>query len=174
MSANDKQVAGSHYKTMTPDIPQHWDIVALHNLDYFQGQITKYVMRWKNKNGIQDLQKALHFLEKYIELNSPKEDLTGVKKYPDDYQEQLAVKMEKMREDAMIGIPEHLRAEMIRQNTEYFKKQVDSMEIPSGPLINNYVSPMMKNFWNGEEPQSQGYVNQDGNDQYLSSNPTKY
>lgn len=33
MSANDKQVAGNHYKTMAPDIPQHWDIVALHSLD---------------------------------------------------------------------------------------------------------------------------------------------
>jgi hypothetical protein len=35
--------------------------------DPFQYQITKYVMRWKDKNGIQDLEKAAHFLEKYIE-----------------------------------------------------------------------------------------------------------
>ena len=70
-SANETQVGGGHYKTQTPDQPQHWDIVAIHNLDYFQGQITKYVMRWKNKNGLQDLQKAQHFLQKYIELNSP-------------------------------------------------------------------------------------------------------
>ena len=73
--ANETQIGGSHYKTQTSDKPQHWDIVAMHNLDYFQGQITKYVMRWKNKNGLQDLQKAQHFLQKYIELNTP---LTGV------------------------------------------------------------------------------------------------
>lgn len=67
--ANKTQVGGTHY--LSGDKPQHWDIVAMHDLDYFQGQITKYVMRWKKKNGLQDLQKAAHFLQKYIELNSP-------------------------------------------------------------------------------------------------------
>lgn len=63
--ANSRQVGGSHYGLKNF---QHWDLVALFKLDYFQGQITKYVMRWKQKNGVQDLEKALHFLEKYIEL----------------------------------------------------------------------------------------------------------
>lgn len=62
--ANKTQVAGIHYQSKM----QHWDIVAEHQLDYFQGQITKYVMRWKLKNGVQDLEKAQHFLSKYIEL----------------------------------------------------------------------------------------------------------
>jgi hypothetical protein len=31
--------------------------------------ITKYVMRWKLKGGMEDLEKAAHFLEKYMELN---------------------------------------------------------------------------------------------------------
>lgn len=65
MSANNKQVAGDHYKSSI----QHWDYVVANDLDYFQAQITKYVTRWKKKNGIQDLKKAQHFLEKYIELN---------------------------------------------------------------------------------------------------------
>jgi hypothetical protein len=67
MSANDRQVGGSHYKGDGERV-EHWDIVAQWNLDYFQGQITKYVMRWRSKGGIQDLEKAQHFLEKYIEL----------------------------------------------------------------------------------------------------------
>lgn len=65
MSANERQVAGSHYKNAV----QHWDWVAANDLDYFQGQITKYVARWKNKNGLEDLRKAQHFLEKYIEIS---------------------------------------------------------------------------------------------------------
>ena len=65
-SANQRQIGGSHYKA--PGKVEHWDIVAQHGLDYFQGQITKYVMRWKKKGGIQDLKKAQHFLEKYIEI----------------------------------------------------------------------------------------------------------
>lgn len=63
--ANDSQVAGNHYR----EAPlQHWDFAASNGLDYFQGQITKYVTRWKKKNGIEDLRKAQHFLQKYLEL----------------------------------------------------------------------------------------------------------
>jgi hypothetical protein len=65
MAANQRQVGGSHYKTGGEE---HWDRVARLGLDYFQGQITKYVERWKRKNGIQDLEKAAHFLQKYIAL----------------------------------------------------------------------------------------------------------
>jgi hypothetical protein len=73
-SANDHQVAGSHYGLKAF---QHWDMVAMFDLDYFQGQITKYVMRWRAKNGIVDLEKAAHFLEKYIEIERGKIAKTG-------------------------------------------------------------------------------------------------
>lgn len=63
--ANDTQVGGTHYKDSRI---QHWDFAAANHYDYFQGQITKYVDRWKRKNGLQDLEKAAHFLQKYIEL----------------------------------------------------------------------------------------------------------
>jgi len=66
MSANSKQVGGQHYKTPI----QHWDYVVANDLDYFQAQITKYVTRWKKKGGMQDLQKAKHFLDKYIEVQT--------------------------------------------------------------------------------------------------------
>lgn len=62
--ANQRQVAGAHYGLSSY---QHWDIVVQFKLDYFQGQITKYVMRWSKKNGVTDLEKAAHFLQKYIE-----------------------------------------------------------------------------------------------------------
>lgn len=67
-TANDKQVDGDHYKSPI----QHWDYVVANDLDYFQGQITQYVGRWKKKNGIKDLEKAQHFLEKYIEIERNK------------------------------------------------------------------------------------------------------
>lgn len=65
-SANDTQVGGQHYRTKGKI--QHWDFAASQKLDYFQGQITKYVCRWRDKNGIEDLKKAQHFLQKYIEV----------------------------------------------------------------------------------------------------------
>ena len=72
--ANTRQVAGNHYKNSSGECPscgeqlQHWDLVAMMDLDYFQGQITKYLIRWRLKNGVQDLLKARHFLDKYIEV----------------------------------------------------------------------------------------------------------
>jgi len=63
-NANDRQVGGSHYAAEV----QHWDYVVANNLDYFQGQIIKYVARHRKKGGVQDLRKAQHFLEKYIEV----------------------------------------------------------------------------------------------------------
>lgn len=69
--ANDTQVGGTHYNQK--DKPQHWDLVQMYGWDYFQGQITKYLMRWKTKHNtpegrLEDLKKARHFLDKYIEL----------------------------------------------------------------------------------------------------------
>ena len=64
---NKTQIGGDHYKDT--DI-EHWDFAFVNDLDYFQGCITKYVIRWKKKGGIQDLEKASHFLAKYIELES--------------------------------------------------------------------------------------------------------
>jgi hypothetical protein len=71
MSANDTQVGGTHYHTDGNDL-QHWDLATRFRWDPFQYQITKYVMRWKNKHPtheqrLEDLKKARHFLDKYIE-----------------------------------------------------------------------------------------------------------
>jgi hypothetical protein len=75
MAANDKQEGGSHYRDM--GTLQHWDLVSRYEWDYFQAQITKYVMRWKTKHlnpeaRITDLKKARHFLDKYIEIEQNK------------------------------------------------------------------------------------------------------
>ena len=61
--ANDKQVGGAHYRSRI----QHWDYVLANDIPYLEAQIIKYVTRHRNKNGLQDLEKAQHFLEKLIE-----------------------------------------------------------------------------------------------------------
>ncbi|CAB4141674.1 SaV-like [uncultured Caudovirales phage] len=65
MSANQTQVAGQHYKTEI----QPWDFIAANKLDYFEGNIIKYVSRWRVKGGVEDLRKARHYLDKLIEMN---------------------------------------------------------------------------------------------------------
>jgi len=67
MSFNDQQVGGNHYRKVEGE--QHWDRQwRLYGKGYFIGCITKYVERYPEKNGLEDLYKALHFLEKLISL----------------------------------------------------------------------------------------------------------
>lgn len=61
--ANQTQVGGAHYHSAY----QHWDFVREAELDYLQGCATKYVARWRKKNGLEDLHKARHYLEKRME-----------------------------------------------------------------------------------------------------------
>jgi hypothetical protein len=66
LSANDVQVGGSHYKGKAI---QPWDFIVSNELGYLEGNIVKYVSRWKQKGGIADLQKAQHYLAKLIEVS---------------------------------------------------------------------------------------------------------
>lgn len=63
-TANDKQVGGAHYQRQKY---QHWDFAIDAGLPYLEGQVTKYIDRHAAKNGRQDFEKALHFLEKLRE-----------------------------------------------------------------------------------------------------------
>ena len=70
MSADTKQVGGAHYKVEGE--LQHWNVVAAMGWDYFVGNATKYLWRLGKKGGpekeLEDLQKAIHYLEKKQEL----------------------------------------------------------------------------------------------------------
>lgn len=72
------QVGGDHYKKCGI---QPWDYTIANDLDYFQGSIVKYVTRWKDKGWTQDLHKARHFLDKYIE--TMEERYKGLKERPE-------------------------------------------------------------------------------------------
>ena len=64
MSANDIQHGGTHYMSSYA----HWDLVADLGLNYYVANATKYMTRHRNKNGREDVLKAGHYLDKYIEL----------------------------------------------------------------------------------------------------------
>lgn len=63
-SAFDKQVGGTHYKTMGM---QPVDYIMANNLGYLEGNAIKYVTRYKSKGGVEDLKKAIHYIEMLIE-----------------------------------------------------------------------------------------------------------
>jgi hypothetical protein len=64
-NANDVQVAGTHYKDKAI---QPWDYIVANELGYLEGNIVKYVSRWRDKGGLDDLKKAQHYLAKLIEV----------------------------------------------------------------------------------------------------------
>lgn len=65
-TADAKQVAGDHYKTDY----QHWNMLLSlgYGPEYYVGQATKYLTRWRKKNGLRDLLKGQHFIEKMLEI----------------------------------------------------------------------------------------------------------
>lgn len=46
-----------------------WDFVISQNLGFLDGNIVKYVCRYKGKNGLEDLKKARQYLDKLIAIN---------------------------------------------------------------------------------------------------------
>ena len=67
MSALEVQVGGSHYKDKAI---QPVEYIHANHLGFCEGNVVKYVSRWRQKNGIADLEKARHYLDLLIELES--------------------------------------------------------------------------------------------------------
>lgn len=67
----DSQVGGSHYKDLAI---QPLEFIVKNNLDFLQGNVVKYVVRYKVKGGLEDLKKARHYLDLMIELMEKNED----------------------------------------------------------------------------------------------------
>ena len=44
-----------------------WDFIQQNKLDFFEGNVVKYICRWRNKGGVTDLRKAITYIEKIIE-----------------------------------------------------------------------------------------------------------
>ena len=63
--AMEKQVAGTHYKKLAI---QPMEYSMKNNLNSCQHTIVKYVTRYKDKNGIEDLKKAIHCIEMLMEF----------------------------------------------------------------------------------------------------------
>lgn len=79
MPANDIQIGGDHYKVGGEE---HWDRAYRLKYDPFQYIITKWIERWRDKGGINDLLKARHAIDKYIEVAEREEKLRSIDKVP--------------------------------------------------------------------------------------------
>lgn len=58
-----KQVGGSHYQLPIQPI----DYIVQNDIPYREGNAIKYITRHRSKNGKQDIEKAIHYLEMILE-----------------------------------------------------------------------------------------------------------
>ena len=65
IGAENRQIGGNHYKDM---VIQPTEFIHRNNLSFIQGNVIKYICRYKSKNGIQDLKKAKHYIDLLIEF----------------------------------------------------------------------------------------------------------
>jgi len=61
--AMTKQVGGTHYKDMAI---QPVEFIIANGLGFCEGNIIKYTCRYKQKNGVEDLRKVIHYAEMLI------------------------------------------------------------------------------------------------------------
>ena len=64
MKASETQIGGGHYAKFKI---QPTEFIYANNVPFIEGNIIKYVMRHKDKNGIEDLKKAKHYIELLIQ-----------------------------------------------------------------------------------------------------------
>jgi len=64
MKAIEEQVGGDHYRSM---VIQPLEFIMANNMAYCEANVVKYISRWRNKNGVEDLYKARHYIDMLIE-----------------------------------------------------------------------------------------------------------
>jgi len=64
MSALDNQVGGDHYKNKAI---QPIEYIMANELDFCEGNVVKYITRWKDKGGVDSFRKIKHYVDFLIE-----------------------------------------------------------------------------------------------------------
>ena len=63
-NARAVQIGGDHYAKLAI---QPFDYIVANGLGYAEGNVVKYITRWRSKGGVQDLRKARHYIDMLIE-----------------------------------------------------------------------------------------------------------
>lgn len=72
-TALTRQVAGDHYKSLPI---QPIEYIYANKIGYMEGNVIKYVTRWRDKGGIADLEKARHYIDLLIQLETEERELS--------------------------------------------------------------------------------------------------
>ena len=63
--ASEEQIGGNHYKKYKI---QPIEFITKNNIPFIEGNVIKYLLRWRDKNGTEDLDKAIHYIELLKEI----------------------------------------------------------------------------------------------------------
>ena len=75
MKSLETQIAGQHYKNQKI---QPIEYILENELPFIEGNIVKYITRWREKGGIEDLKKVKHYVEILMEHEDAKRNKTTV------------------------------------------------------------------------------------------------
>lgn len=70
VTALGTQIGGDHYKSMSI---QPVEFVVKNDLGFIEGNIVKYICRWRSKGGIDDVRKVIHYAELLIDFELNKQ-----------------------------------------------------------------------------------------------------
>ena len=65
MSALDTQIGGTHYKNF---VIEPIEFIHKNKIGFSEGNAIKYLVRWREKGGKQDLLKAKHYIDLLLEM----------------------------------------------------------------------------------------------------------
>ena len=69
MSALDRQESGDHYKDM---VIQPAEFLHRNNIGFLEGCVIKRMCRWRKKDGLKDLRKAIHEIQLILDMEERK------------------------------------------------------------------------------------------------------
>lgn len=61
------QIAGDHYKKHAI---QPVEFIHANGIPFIEGNCIKYLVRWRDKGGVKDLEKVKHYIDLLIELEN--------------------------------------------------------------------------------------------------------
>ena len=78
-----RTVGPEHYRSMAA---QPIDFILDNDIGYCEGNVIKYIVRWRKKGGMEDLRKAQHYIEFLIaqELKAVEEEEKNQRRNDDD------------------------------------------------------------------------------------------
>ena len=125
MSALDEQVGGEHYKGM---VIQPVEFIQKNRLGFVEGNIIKYICRWRAKNGLEDLHKVRHYIDLLIDIETGPSPVQTELDMELTFGEHQAAKLKRLNDAEELG-------EVESEDNRFY---IDGKEVPYPDFLASY------------------------------------